>query len=358
MASAPSPGLESPDRGTGIHSGLERYWWDDWLCLCSLPFFFAIAGPSFAWDTNGLGKHVWAVPPEQVRYGLKLFYYGFIPYQIGITLPKLSCVMFYARVFGQRSSTGLRLNLWILGILIVINSIVCIIANILQCQPVDQYWKQTKPNSCFNIVLWQILHAVTNLIFDLYILVLPMPILAKLQTSKRKRVLVITIFALGYGVALISIGALIAIALPGEAFLTDVTWQSVPPLYFELLEPSTAIICICLPSISNLVRRGQKQGIRSIFMHNPPMTSGTVKRPTYPATTFTKGFMRLGGRGESGENIMLAETANPDKGKIAVAASGRSAIDPCGDLIDRDNIHEIHVRRDFEVTIERLLEDM
>ena len=152
--------------------------------------------------------------------------------------------MFYARIFEHHHSKTLRWNLWTLGVLVVVNSLVCILVATFQCHPIHRYWKVLGPGSCINIVIWQILHACTNLIFDMWILALPMPILARLHASKRRRALIITIFTLGYGfvqtdlsafvmnllighsVTLVSLVALILIAIAGNGFLSDYTCKS------------------------------------------------------------------------------------------------------------------------------------
>ena len=51
----------------------------------------------------GLGQHVTEVLPENELKQLKVLYICYVLYDISITFPKISALLFYARVFSTRS---------------------------------------------------------------------------------------------------------------------------------------------------------------------------------------------------------------------------------------------------------------
>ncbi|PVH91229.1 hypothetical protein DM02DRAFT_546234 [Periconia macrospinosa] len=94
----------------------SKLWWDDWLALASIPVVTICAIVIF-WTSIGLRKHAKYVEPRNIRKSLQLLYAGEVIYDIGISLPKLSALFFYARIFGQRK--GYRGMLWVTGGLVI-----------------------------------------------------------------------------------------------------------------------------------------------------------------------------------------------------------------------------------------------
>ena len=69
--------------------------------------------------------------------------------------------------------------------------------------------------------------------------------------------------------------------------------------------------------------------------------------------------MRLGGRAKSDDNVMLTDYAGPSSGKSgAQAVGGKYKNADRESDVTSDHLNEIHVQRDFEVTVETLWENM
>lgn len=147
----------------------------------------------------GLGLHLANVNPEVNAYEiLKLLYGGVILYDFGISLPKLSALFFFARVFPYQRSPALRWALWITGGLVVAWLLQAVISAVFQCIPVQKAWYPALLGHCLDTREWYLSSALSSVILDLIILILPMPSLWGLQMRWQKKLLLTAVFAVGY----------------------------------------------------------------------------------------------------------------------------------------------------------------
>lgn len=66
------------------------------------------------------------------------------------------------------------------------------------CSPVDGFWDKTVPARCVPSHPWWEINAAGNIITDVAILTLPIPILAKLILPRPQKIALIGIFSLGF----------------------------------------------------------------------------------------------------------------------------------------------------------------
>lgn len=71
------------------------------------------------------------------------------------------------------------------------------VVGIFQCTPIPRMWDHTLPGHCFNMPVLYNLGATYNIASDLVILVLPMPIVWRLQMPRSKKYAVTGIFLMG-----------------------------------------------------------------------------------------------------------------------------------------------------------------
>ncbi|MCJ1333644.1 hypothetical protein MMC10_010344, partial [Thelotrema lepadinum] len=183
-------------------SSSVRLWWDDWLALATLPFLIVFYSINIYWVGIGLGKHAADIPPQDVERGVILLGIDYIFFDTAISLPKLSALLFYARVFTVRGSPGskvLRAFLWLAGALVVSWWIAAVVTSITQCMPLSKAWDPATPGHCFDIWTWWLTTAIFSTLIDLFILVIPLPSLWKLQLRPAKKVLITVVFICGYG---------------------------------------------------------------------------------------------------------------------------------------------------------------
>ncbi|KAL8969484.1 MAG: hypothetical protein Q9183_001975 [Haloplaca sp. 2 TL-2023] len=122
-------------------------------------------------------------------------------------------------------------------------------------------------------LLWA--SSVLTLLNDIAILVLPIPILWRLQMPQSKKIGILGIFLLGSFVVLTTI---IRLCYINDVIPYDATWTQVDPTIWTLAEPGVAIICACLPVMSPLFR-SKWQNIRSTSWFSRSKTSGKGSDP-------------------------------------------------------------------------------
>lgn len=104
--------------------------------------------------------------------------------------------MFYVRVF--KTVVAYRVAFWITGAIIVSW---CVAINFLAtftCIPVHKSWAPAVPGHCLDSSSTFLGATIPNIVIDFILLVLPMPMLLKLQIEISSKVALIGVFAAGY----------------------------------------------------------------------------------------------------------------------------------------------------------------
>ncbi|KAI1141665.1 hypothetical protein F5Y05DRAFT_410220 [Hypoxylon sp. FL0543] len=273
-----------------ITTSKKRVWWDDWLalgawacCICNCAF--TIRGVQL-----GLGKHFEAYTSKaDVTELLKLLYISQIVFDLGITFAKSSVLLFYYRVLRSRSRNFRIAHGTTLG-LVVVFILFRLPAQIAACVPPEKYWHPELDGFCendytnFGLLLAGLL---LDVITDLMILLLPMPILCNLQLSRKKMLGLVGAFATGYITWITSLGRLVSyIVIKPHLGDPDVLWYSVTELAWSLAEIAVSVLSICIPSWFYLLKRLSQSGVASLFSTNETsLTPGKVIRGGSPSQT-------------------------------------------------------------------------
>jgi hypothetical protein len=119
-----------------------------------------------------------------------------ILYNPAIFFTKLSILLFYRRVFPSRNFHRI---LWAVGAFILAYSITSSMVNLLQCLPIEANWNPelAATAKCVHFGTELIAISTINAVTDLALLILPMPMLWGLHTSRNKKIQLMVIFALG-----------------------------------------------------------------------------------------------------------------------------------------------------------------
>ncbi|KAL9591776.1 MAG: hypothetical protein Q9179_007381, partial [Wetmoreana sp. 5 TL-2023] len=144
----------------------------------------------------GSGRHVLA---GGVPNAVKWLQYAFeIIYGFAMTLIKLSILMFYCRLFPREStSVRWRMTVYAFAVAIIAGGLAGTTTAEFQCRPIRYFWTRSGDGSCINMhVLFYIISALT-VVTDAALLMLPLPIVWKLQLPKAKKIGVMGIFFLG-----------------------------------------------------------------------------------------------------------------------------------------------------------------
>lgn len=113
-----------------------------------------------------------------------------------IALPKVSVLLLYLRVFTDKPS---RIIAHCLIYILLAYIVAFSIATGLQCIPLEYQWNPTIPGggSCFNVTLFWKSLSFPNIITDVIIMILPLPMVFSLQLSTGRKIGVLVVLLSG-----------------------------------------------------------------------------------------------------------------------------------------------------------------
>jgi fucose permease len=160
--------------------------------------------------------------------------------------------------------------------LVVVNvgGLALTILNIAQCRPITAAWTSPVPPtaSCTNIVTIYLSSAPLNIITDLAIFFLPMPILTSMRLPKKQKIILVITFGFGVFVAIVDVVRIAYLQNAQRATLRaaqndqsetgneqrntgDFAWYSSLSFMWSAVEINVGIMCGCVPALKPLARR-------------------------------------------------------------------------------------------------------
>ncbi|KAI5219526.1 hypothetical protein E4T46_06695 [Aureobasidium subglaciale] len=284
---------------SGLPAGGRPLGWDDYtICIAvalgTPPTVFSVlfvnwSNQIFGVSKNGLGKDMWTLPLANIENVLFYYYLGEIFYFASLTATKISILAFFLRVFPQQN---FRKIIYVVIGICAAYGISFVLATTFQCHPVPYSWKQlddSYPGSCNNIHVQGWLSAVFNIVIDLVILVLPLKELYSLQTSLKKKLMVMVMFSLGIFVTFVSVVRLHSLIVFANS--QNITWDYNDAAWWSTVEIHVGIICACLPSV------------RALFVSLGASSLGTTKAASRPT-------------GRQASSISAVSSSSPGGSKI------------------------------------------
>ncbi|KAF4635577.1 hypothetical protein G7Y89_g2516 [Cudoniella acicularis] len=203
--------------------------------------------------SNGLGRDIWTVTPEQITQFIHIFYASEALYFAQVALLKLSLLFFYLRIFPAPS-----IKRFILGTVAfdICYGITFVFLSLFQCKPIDYYWTKwdgEHTGTCLNVNVLGWTNAAISIVLDAWMLSLPMHQLMGLQLHWKKKIGVAMMFVVGTFVTVISIVRLQS--LVHFANSTNPTWDDLPVGVWSTVEINVGIICVCMPNLRVLLVR-------------------------------------------------------------------------------------------------------
>lgn len=304
--------------------------YDDYLMIWATMAAVAecIAGLVYG-APNGLGRHIEAVSKEDLRRFLMGDYIFSHFYDVAIASTKLSILALYYRIFAADNfrllviATAVFVSMWLVAMEIVLG---------LGCQPVQGWWDPViaTTSRCVNKVAFTYSTNITNLIMDLWIFTMPIPIILGLQASRDKKIGLCFLFSVGLGTCAISAARLSAVVSVGSK---DITWREVPLGILSAWEPCGGILCANLPLIYRALVRGIKQ-ISSTVKTSRSRTRDFSARPHSPYPDWT----RINTSGTSNNYAVSKITVT----RGSADPTDIDMIGSTGIKVERDFIQEIH----------------
>ncbi|KAL4929922.1 uncharacterized protein BDV17DRAFT_290278 [Aspergillus undulatus] len=244
----------------------QYWWWDDFFAVLGYVFNVPVLSFTLYWRTIGFGLHmstVAAIDPRYINTGVRYVFAGTLLFDAALSLPKLSAVLFYARVL-RTTSRLVKAQLWIAAFLVTAWLVSTILASLLRCRPIGKAWNPTMLGTCNGQYPALLSFAIISSLIDIYILALPVPHIWGLQhVSVRRRVYLLITFFLAYSVIVLSLGRLVSTTRVIPTLDEDLTWNFVPYHYWVLFESGVSIISVNVPSgialVKNLIKRRRRR---------------------------------------------------------------------------------------------------
>ncbi|KAI1745660.1 hypothetical protein F4680DRAFT_402906 [Xylaria scruposa] len=225
---------------------LTRSWgWDDYACIAATIGTLTYAVFYIEVTTKAPPKHEWDIAISSFPGAIESLFISVngLSYQITVFFARLSILLLYLRIFGVHK-TFTRIT--IISIVIITLFYIAVIGLGIGFLAVcDDLTNLTESRFCLNYsgpVL--LLNASFNVITDLWLLVLPFPLLVKLQMQPRQKLGLVAVFAAGVGACAASLARLIELAV--NYGKPDFVWsQSIVP-EFSIAEINIGIIVACV----------------------------------------------------------------------------------------------------------------
>lgn len=158
-----------------------------------------MAGHIYAMLDYGLGRRTWTLSQHELSMYVKILFSANLMFDLGLCTTKTCALLFFSRVFPAHANSkwfnwairithGLNIC-WLIGI---------VVASFFLCIPVEASWDPNVQGDCSNQVPVYIGSAISSVVIDFIILLMPLPKIWRLQMSAVKKGGLMLVFLLGY----------------------------------------------------------------------------------------------------------------------------------------------------------------
>ncbi|KAI0135144.1 hypothetical protein F4814DRAFT_399999 [Daldinia grandis] len=215
---------------------------DDGLNLGAVVLFYGLIAVDFSMVlAGGMGHHVEELQDWHVMRLMKTIYAGQFLYAASLGLIKISAILMLIRIFFDH-----RFKLAAIATLVftVAWMVLSMLIEFLICQPIEMNWHIRMAGTCGDQKAAFAAMSVINIINQLMILALPLPMILKLQMEWRYKIVTICIFSIS--ILTLIFGAIRLSAIIQVDF-TDVPYTIVHTTLYGTCEAGIAIIVSSCP---------------------------------------------------------------------------------------------------------------
>ncbi|KAI1490094.1 major facilitator superfamily domain-containing protein [Biscogniauxia mediterranea] len=243
--------------------------WDDYFIMFAWVLAVALGFTINLASKMGLGRHDEDIPPEDWNTLRRCEYAFSVLYNPSLMAFKTSVLIFYLRL-SKNTQKVLRIASWVvLGIVNVAGTVLTLL-NIFQCRPVQAAFDPyNSPASCIPLLTEFICSSPINIISDLAILALPIPVLSSMRLPPRQKFILLITFALGIFVTVVDVVRIYYLqqaitqvsptisSNPAATFgdSPQFAWNASLSLMWSTVEVNVGITCACIPTLKPLIIR-------------------------------------------------------------------------------------------------------
>ncbi|KAK4867420.1 hypothetical protein LT330_000930 [Penicillium expansum] len=247
----------------------------DWLMLVAWIIDFGFSFSLFFAVRNGLGLHSSDIKPEDQLAFNKANYAFTVLYNPALMAVKTSILVFFLTL--TRNQKVFQCANYVTLFIVNAAGLALTLVNVFQCRPIGAVFLSDVPAyaNCTDIVTLYLSSSPVNIITDLAILLLPMPLLTKMRLPFKQKIILVITFSFGFFVAVVDV---IRIAFLQQAAISrslevksihiqniggvdfssdsaDFAGYASLSFMWSVVEVNVSIICGCVPSLKPLVTR-------------------------------------------------------------------------------------------------------
>ena len=206
---------------------------------------------------------------------------------------KSSIIIFYLRL--SRNTHGLlRIASWITFGVVNVAGLTLTFLNIFQCIPVSEVFDPA--GKCIPLITLYLASVPVNVMTDLAVLVLPIPVLTGMQLPRKQKTILIATFGLGVYVIATDIVRIYYLQQSSSGFSgvseadtspllgdeVNFAWYASLSFMWSAVEVNVGIVCACVPTLKPLISRILP---RLIYSNHGTLCFGTVSKSSNNAPT-------------------------------------------------------------------------
>lgn len=205
---------------------------------------------------------------------------------------KSSILILYLRL-SRNAHKLLRVASWVTLAVVNLAGLVLTFFNVFQCIPVSQVFAPI--GTCIPLITLYLASAPVNVITDLVILILPIPVLTAMQLPRKQKIILIATFGLGiYVVAtdVVRIYYLQQSSGPSNPHTSpllgnevDFSYHASVSFMWSAVEVNLGIVCACVPTMKPLISKIMPVLLDSNRGSSCPSCFGSLYKSSNPATT-------------------------------------------------------------------------
>ncbi|KAK0657042.1 hypothetical protein B0T16DRAFT_452540 [Cercophora newfieldiana] len=227
----------------------------DWCILPALLFSAGVSASSIEQAFRGAGRHAWDLNPYGLPALERATWYGILFYNLSLVFTRISILLLYKRIFTYNwAKRAIQV-----GLVIITATGIWFIASVATaCVPLEAFWDWSlfmrTQVYCQPPNLWWG-NAAIHIAEDLFIVILPMPILSSLNLPKKQKFALVGLFGLGFFVCIVTALRLVTLVEIQSNPDADATYTSAQIVYWSTAEVNALIVCSCIMTLKPLVQK-------------------------------------------------------------------------------------------------------
>ncbi|EPS45266.1 hypothetical protein H072_732 [Dactylellina haptotyla CBS 200.50] len=254
---------------------------DDHLILVAFALSFGMCLSIVQGVNYGFGRHSNTIPYSMALEKQKYQYAFTLLFNPAIAFTKTSILTFYLLVF--KVQKHFRRFCWITMAVVIVAGLALTLLLAFRCHPIGLVFdpesnRQPFPG-CIGTVRIYFASAPVNILEDLAIIVLPVPVLTSLRLPARQKAVLLVVFSLGVFDIVVGMIRIHYFQLT-ETQALDFDYNAAYSFMWAAIEVNVGIVCASIPMTKPLISRFFPGWLGSTSL-SEPHRENTVYEPTY-----------------------------------------------------------------------------